>query len=78
VTAAPELERGGAIESPRDAAIARLYDLDLSEFDGDVDLYVALAQRTGGPILELAIGTGRIAIHLAEAGHEVVGVDLDA
>lgn len=59
-------------------AIARLYDLDLSEFDGDLDLYTALAQRTGGPILELAVGTGRIAVPLAEAGYEVVGVDLDA
>jgi SAM-dependent methyltransferase len=61
----------------RDAAIARLYDLDLSEFDGDVDLYLALAQRTGGPIVELAVGSGRIAVPLAEAGYHVVGVDLD-
>jgi SAM-dependent methyltransferase len=58
-------------------AIARLYDLDLSEEPGDVELYVALAQRTGGPILELAVGTGRIAVPLALAGYRVVGVDLD-
>jgi SAM-dependent methyltransferase len=64
-------------ERRRADAIARLYDLDLSEFDADVDLYVALAQRTGGPILELAIGSGRIAVPLAEAGHQVLGVDLD-
>ncbi|HEX3266226.1 MAG TPA: class I SAM-dependent methyltransferase [Candidatus Limnocylindrales bacterium] len=62
---------------PTPAAIARLYDLDLSEFDGDIDLYLALAQRTGGPILELAVGTGRIAAPLAEAGYRVVGLDLD-
>ena len=59
-------------------ALARLYDLDLSEEPGDVELYLALAQRTGGPIVELAAGTGRIAVPLAEAGHRVVGVDLDA
>jgi SAM-dependent methyltransferase len=58
-------------------AIARLYDLDLSEEPGDVELYVALAQRTGGPILELAVGTGRIAVPLAQAGYRVVGVDID-
>jgi SAM-dependent methyltransferase len=58
-------------------AIARLYDLDLSEEPGDVELYVALAQRTGGPIVELAVGTGRIAVPLALDGHRVVGVDLD-
>ncbi len=59
------------------ANIARLYDLDLSEPPGDVELYVALAQRTGGPIVELAVGTGRIAVPLAQDGHRVVGVDVD-
>jgi SAM-dependent methyltransferase len=50
-------------------ALARLYDLDLVEDPGDVDLYLSLAGRTGGPILELAAGTGRLATPLAEAGH---------
>jgi SAM-dependent methyltransferase len=58
-------------------ALARLYDLDLVEDPGDLDLYLALAGRTGGPILELAAGTGRLAIPLAEAGHQVTAVDLD-
>jgi SAM-dependent methyltransferase len=58
-------------------ALARLYDLDLAEDPGDLDLYLALAARTGGPILELAVGTGRLAVPLAVAGHEVTGVDLD-
>ncbi len=58
-------------------SLARLYDLDLAEDPGDEDLYVALAQRTGGPILELGVGTGRIAAVLAGEGHEVVGVDID-
>jgi SAM-dependent methyltransferase len=58
-------------------ALARLYDLDLVEDPGDLDLYLALASRTGGPILELAAGTGRIAIPLAEAGHRVTAVDFD-
>ena len=58
-------------------AIARLYDLDLSVDPGDVDLYLALAKRTGGPILELAAGSCRIATPLAEAGYRVIGVDID-
>ena len=58
-------------------ALARLYDLDLVEDPGDLDLYLALAGRTGGPILELAAGTGRLAIPLVEAGHRVTAVDLD-
>jgi SAM-dependent methyltransferase len=58
-------------------ALARLYDVDLLDDPGDEDLYLALAQRTGGPILELGVGSGRLASALAAAGHDVVGVDLD-
>ena len=59
-------------------ALARLYDLDLAEEPGDLELYRALARRTGGPIIELAVGSGRIAVPLAADGHRVVGVDIDA
>ncbi|MBM0206568.1 class I SAM-dependent methyltransferase [Micromonospora sp. STR1s_5] len=37
--------------------------------------YRDLARRTGGPILELACGTGRLTLPLARDGHEVVGLD---
>jgi SAM-dependent methyltransferase len=57
--------------------LARLYDLDLSVEHGDLDLYLALAGRTGGPIVELCAGTGRLAIPLAEAGHAVTAIDID-
>jgi SAM-dependent methyltransferase len=60
------------------AALARLYDLDLADDPGDLDLYLALAARAGGPILELMTGSGRLAVPLAAAGHVVVGVDTDA
>lgn len=60
------------------AALARLYDLDLADDPGDLDLYLALAARAGGPVLELMTGSGRIAVPLATAGHRVVGVDTDA
>lgn len=59
------------------AALARLYDLDFVEDPGDANLYLALAARTDGPVLELAVGTGRLAVPLAEVGFEVTGVDLD-
>lgn len=58
-------------------ALARLYDLDLSEDPGDLDLLLALAARAGGPVLELASGSGRLTVPLARAGHDVTGVDLD-
>jgi SAM-dependent methyltransferase len=59
------------------ARLARYYDIDLLDDPGDVDLYVALAARTDGPILELGAGSGRIAVPLAAAGHDVTAVDLD-
>ena len=43
---------------------------------GDVAFYQRLAQQTGGPVLELACGTGRIALPLAESGLDVTGVDV--
>jgi SAM-dependent methyltransferase len=54
-----------------------MYDLDLSVDPGDIELYQALAKRTGGPIVELAVGSGRLAVPLAFDGHNVVGVDID-
>ncbi len=41
----------------------------------DVAFYVEEATRTGGPVVELAVGTGRIAVPTAGAGIEVIGVD---
>jgi len=65
-----------ARETPAEA-LARLYDLDLLDDPGDLDLWTALAARAEGPILELMAGTGRVAIPLAEEGHEVTAVDVD-
>ncbi len=59
------------------AALARLYDVDVMEDPGDLDLYLALAARTGGPVLELMAGSGRVAVPLAEAGYDVTAVDID-
>ncbi len=57
--------------------LARYYDLDLQDDPGDIDLYLALAERTGGPVLELAAGSGRLAVPLASAGYAVTAVDHD-
>jgi len=42
----------------------------------EIDFYVDLAKQSGGPVLEIGVGTGRIAIPTAAAGIDVVGVDL--
>jgi SAM-dependent methyltransferase len=60
------------------AAFARLYDLDLErDAPGDLGMYLELSGRPPVRILELAAGTGRLAVPLAAAGHRVTGVDLD-
>ena len=52
-----------------------LYDLEYTHQDEDLNLYRGLAQTLGGPVLELGCGTGRLAIALAQAGHDVHGID---
>lgn len=59
------------------AELARYYDLDLLEEPGDIEMYLALAAASDGPILELACGSGRVCVPLAAAGHDVTGVDRD-
>jgi SAM-dependent methyltransferase len=55
--------------------IARLYDPWSVSVIEDVAFYVAAARRSGGPVLELGVGTGRIAIPVAASGIAVIGVD---
>ena len=54
---------------------AEYYDFDHA-VTLDLEFFLDFARRCQSPILELACGTGRVAIPLAEAGFEVHGVDL--
>jgi SAM-dependent methyltransferase len=56
-------------------SIARLYDPWSVSVVEDVEFYVGLARKAGGPIVELGVGTGRIAVPTAAAGVRVIGVD---
>jgi SAM-dependent methyltransferase len=58
-----------------DTLLAKLLDVDWGGFTDDLPFYEALARRSDGPILELGCGTGRVALHLARAGHDVWGID---
>jgi SAM-dependent methyltransferase len=55
---------------------AELYDLFYDDFTEDLEMYRGFAERTGGPILEVGSGTGRVALALAEKGHTLVGLEL--
>lgn len=54
------------------------YDRAYASRVDDVAYYVGLACGTRGPVLEYGVGTGRIALPMAEAGRNVIGVDLSA
>jgi SAM-dependent methyltransferase len=58
--------------------IAELYDPWSRSVTEDIDFYVEEAVRSGGPVVELAVGTGRIAVPIAAAGISVIGVDQSA
>jgi len=55
---------------------AELYDLFYDDFQEDIEMYRGFAERTGGSILEIGSGTGRVALALAGEGHAVVGLEL--
>jgi SAM-dependent methyltransferase len=60
--------------SPYDT-IAELYDPWSRSVTEDVGFYVAESRKSGSTVVELGVGTGRIAIPIAEKGKRVIGVD---
>ena len=59
-----------------DEAFASRYDEWAAEMTADVAFYVGLAREADGPLVELAVGNGRVAIPVAEAtGRPVIGID---
>jgi SAM-dependent methyltransferase len=69
-----EVSRLRAEFSPYDA-IAELYDPWSRSVVEDVAFYVEEARRARPPVVELGVGTGRIAVPIAAEGIRVVGVD---
>jgi ubiquinone/menaquinone biosynthesis C-methylase UbiE len=55
--------------------LATFYDLQNDAKEDDLPFFREMARRTGGPILELACGSGRLTVPLAREGHRIVGLD---
>ena len=53
------------------------HDVENGGYEADLPLWRALAEAAQGPILDLGAGTGRVALELARAGHEVTALDSD-
>lgn len=51
------------------------HDVECGGYDADLALWERLTEEAGGTVLELGCGTGRVALHLARRGHQVIGVD---
>ncbi len=59
------------------AFVAELYDHVVPYRNrSDVSFYVEAARASGGPVLELGCGTGRVLIPVARAGVDITGIDL--
>jgi SAM-dependent methyltransferase len=59
-----------------DYAFAERYDEWTAHLTEDIPFYVGLATETDGPVVELAVGNGRVAIPVARAiGRTVIGID---
>ncbi len=57
-------------------SIAGIYDPWSASVVEDIAFYVDEAKECDGPVVELAVGSGRIAVPIAQAGRTVIGVDL--
>jgi SAM-dependent methyltransferase len=62
---------------PEYDALANVYDLEYAH-DYDLPFWLSLAEREAGPVVEWGAGTGRIAVPLAAAGHDVAAVEISA
>ena len=66
----------GAAALPSPFEDGELYDVIFRSFDMDLAFWRKLAREAGGPVLEVACGTGRVTLPMAEDGADVDGFDL--
>lgn len=55
---------------------ANVYDLFYADKVDDIQMYSGFARRTGARVLEIGVGTARVAQALAQAGYTVHGIDV--
>lgn len=63
--------------APRTPARVLWHQLECGSYRADLPLWLELAQRSEGPVLDIGAGAGRVTLELARAGHPVTALDLD-
>jgi precorrin-6B methylase 2 len=63
--------------APEMAEEAIWQQVEFGSYGADLPLWVELASEAGGPVLELGAGAGRVALHLAGHGHDVMAWERD-
>lgn len=53
------------------------HDVECGRYTADLPLWHELARAAGGRVLDIGAGTGRVALELARAGHDVTALDVD-
>ena len=63
---------------PRPLSEAAIWqDVEFGSYAADLPLWEQLAREAGGTVVELGAGSGRVTLHLARAGYEVLAVERD-
>ncbi|MGE5858675.1 MAG: methyltransferase domain-containing protein, partial [Solirubrobacterales bacterium] len=52
-------------------------EVEFGSYGADLPIWVELAEAAAGPVLELGAGAGRVSLHLAGHGYEVIAVEQD-
>jgi len=53
------------------------HDAECGSYSADLPLWRELAAEAAGPVLDLGCGTGRVALELAQLGHDVTALDIE-